>query len=111
MSDEQGDDVKRYNVLQRMLGALQRVNPIVVDQQPISPTNAKDSSVLSEELSKFASSILPSSRTISGALTNKISQFLSPPQSLGDDSKPFSRNNMDFVIENAYNAYMGQAQP
>ncbi|VDM60297.1 unnamed protein product [Angiostrongylus costaricensis] len=69
------------------------------------------SDVLPEELSKFASSILPSSRAISGALTSKISQFLAPPRNYGDDSKPFSRNNMDFIIQNAYKAYVSQGKP
>uniref|UniRef100_A0A0K0DNT5 Uncharacterized protein n=1 Tax=Angiostrongylus cantonensis TaxID=6313 RepID=A0A0K0DNT5_ANGCA len=77
MSDEQGV-VQRYGMIQRMLGALQHIKPPVIDQQPTSSVNSKDgrSDLLPEELSKFASSILPSSRAISGALNNKISQFI-----------------------------------
>ncbi|KAE9418582.1 hypothetical protein Angca_001860, partial [Angiostrongylus cantonensis] len=112
MSDEQGV-VQRYGMIQRMLGALQHIKPPVIDQQPTSSVNSKDgrSDLLPEELSKFASSILPSSRAISGALNNKISQFIAPPRNYGDDSKPFSRNNMDFIIQNAYKAYVNQGKP
>ncbi|KJH45656.1 hypothetical protein DICVIV_08306 [Dictyocaulus viviparus] len=102
--------VQRYGIIQRMVDELQR-NKSSIDKQPITPANIKDtggSALPLEEVSKLASSVLPSSRTINGALTNRISQLLSPPPDMGDDSKPFSRNSMDFVIENAYNAYINQ---
>ncbi|RCN46531.1 hypothetical protein ANCCAN_07390 [Ancylostoma caninum] len=72
---------------------------------------AKESNSIPPDLVSRIASLLPSSRTINGALTNRITQFIAPPRDHGDDSKPFSRNNIDFVIQNAYNAYMNQARP
>ncbi|KHJ87499.1 hypothetical protein OESDEN_12725 [Oesophagostomum dentatum] len=107
MSGEQA--ARRLGQIQRVLAGLKKgENPS--DKSPILPVNAKELNSLPPDLiSKFAS-LLPSSRSINGALTNRITQFVAPP-SHGDDSKPFSRNNMDFVIQNAYNAYMNQARP
>ncbi|CAJ0595762.1 unnamed protein product [Cylicocyclus nassatus] len=107
MTGEQA--AQRLMQIQQVLGSLRP--PPTSNRKPISPVNAKEENTIPPDLISKLASILPSSSTINGALTNKITQFIAPPQSHGDDSKPFSRDNMDFVIQNAYNAYMNQARP
>ncbi|KAL6732508.1 hypothetical protein Aduo_003261 [Ancylostoma duodenale] len=108
MSGEQA--ARRLAQIQRMLAGLKQTES-PGDKQPISPVNAKELNSIPPDLVSRIASLLPSSRTINGALTNRITQFIAPPRDHGDDSKPFSRNNIDFVIQNAYNAYMNQARP
>ncbi|ETN69597.1 MAM domain protein [Necator americanus] len=105
MSGEQA--TRRLGQIQRMLAGIKQTE-LPDDKHRIFPVNAKETDSIPPDLMSRFTSLFPSSRTINGALTNKITQ---PPRDYGDDSKPFSRNNMDFVIQNAYNAYMSQARP
>uniref|UniRef100_A0A1I7WNE9 Pesticin domain-containing protein n=1 Tax=Heterorhabditis bacteriophora TaxID=37862 RepID=A0A1I7WNE9_HETBA len=103
LSGEQA--VQRLAQVQKFLSGIKQVK-VPQGVRPILPINAQTNMAL-----LLPASIFPSSGAINTALTSKLAQMLSPPKGHGDDSKPFSRNNLDFVVQNAFNAYMNQAKP
>ncbi|VDM72425.1 unnamed protein product, partial [Strongylus vulgaris] len=73
MTGEQA--AQRLTQIHRMLGSLKSA-PTNGGRQPISPVNAKEMNSISPDLISKIASFLPSSSTINGALTNRITQFI-----------------------------------
>ncbi|CAD6196180.1 unnamed protein product [Caenorhabditis auriculariae] len=63
---------------------------------------------LLEALSNLRSTGIQVPPSLNQALASKISQVLAPPPGYGDDSKPFARQNMDLVVENAFRKYLNE---
>ncbi|VDN19839.1 unnamed protein product [Cylicostephanus goldi] len=72
MTGEQA--AQRLMQIQQMLGSLRP--PPTSGRKPISPVNAKEENSIPPDFISKLAAMLPSSSTINGALTNRITQFI-----------------------------------